>query len=142
MKKSIILLLLACLSACSPQARLSRLISRHPELTTIDTLIIRDTLAIPSVQADTQLKIEQIHDTVYLEKGRLAVWIMKHHDTLYLKGKCKSDTVIKTRVIPVVRIRYMKSGHEMTLIGKIPWLVTGFIFLCILVIVLVLKFVR
>ena len=142
MKKSAILLFVAFLSACSPQARLSRLISRHPELTFIDTLLIRDTLSIPSVQSDTLLCIDSIRDTVFLEKDRLEVFVMKHHDTLYIHGKCKSDTVFKIREIHMVKVRFIKPDNVSGFIGKIPWLAAGFISLCILIIILVYKFVR
>jgi len=61
---------------------------------TIDTLMVRDTLAIPAIEADTVLCTDSIHDTVFLTKGRLEVSVMKYHNTLYIRGKCKSDTLV------------------------------------------------
>lgn len=57
--------IISLLLACSPQKRLNRIVSKHPELAASSktvTVTIQDTIYIPAVQ-DTV----HIHDTVYLQ---------------------------------------------------------------------------
>lgn len=97
------LLSIALLSACTPQKRLSRLITKFPHLVQNDTIIARDTVevVVPSVELDTLFSVKELHDTVTIEKDNLVyrTWIV--NDTVYVSAKC--DTV-KIRVpveIPV-----------------------------------------
>jgi len=103
MKASLLITVVLCLSSCSPEARLGRLLKKHPELRQSDTIVLRDTMISPASEADTQLVWNLIHDTVRVEKDRLVLSLRKVHDTLYLRGKCKSDTVVIRRKIPVTR---------------------------------------
>ena len=54
--------LLLLLTSCSPQWRLEHLLKKHPELTHIDSVIIRDTvrITIPKVRIDTVVDIEEL----------------------------------------------------------------------------------
>jgi hypothetical protein len=138
-KYTFILFSFILLSACSPQRRLERLLERHPELRVQDTLKICDTLRIPGDSADTVLPLGRMRDTIYLEKGRLQILLRKVHDTLVVRGKCKPDTVIIRRQIPVEKIRIVKSSAAFELVRKIPWIVTGFMVVAGLVVFLVLR---
>lgn len=65
MKQFFIIFIISLLVACSPQKRLNRIVSNHPELAASSktvTVTIHDTIYIPAVQ-DTV----HIHDTVYLQ---------------------------------------------------------------------------
>ena len=127
-----LLLLLLLLSSCSPQYRLNRLIALHPELKTPDTIFIRDSLIVPQVQVDTMFDFKTIRDTVVIQKDRLQIKLSKIHDTLFLTGKCKGDTVYINRKIPVEKIKIVKPDYLDNFISKLPWIVIGFICLILL----------
>jgi len=130
--KTISLLLLLLLSSCSPQHRLTRLIALHPELKVPDTIVIRDSLIVPQVRVDTMLDIKTILDTVIIQKDRLQIKLSRIHDTLFVSGKCKGDTVYITRKIPVEKIKIVKADKIDNLISKLPWIVIGLICLILL----------
>ena len=107
MKKILyILVLITLIISCTPQRRLERLLRKHPELTSIDSITIHDTIRVivPEVRVDTIVTLEQLLDTVYLEQEQLKVkvWMDKYHK-VYIQGKC--DTVyidkIVTRKVPI-----------------------------------------
>ncbi|MEI7983470.1 MAG: hypothetical protein WCI71_17600 [Bacteroidota bacterium] len=122
-----LLLVLSVQTGCSPTARLNRLLTRHPELMIPDTIVISDTMTIPQVEADTVYYLDSIHDTIILQKERLEITINRIHDTLYIRGKCKADTVIIRRTIPVEMIKIVKPDKLDNLIAAIPWLISGLI---------------
>jgi hypothetical protein len=101
-----IIALIALVISCTPQRRLERLLRKHPELTSIDSITIHDTIRVivPEVRVDTIVTLEQLYDTVYLEQEQLKVkvWMDKYHK-VYIQGKC--DTVyidkIVTRKVPI-----------------------------------------
>lgn len=127
---------------CSPSARLNRLLSRHPELKISDTLFISDTIIFPHVVLDTLIKLHPVQDTIVMQNDRLEVRIERIHDTLYLRGKCKADTVVLHRVIPVEKIKVIKPDTLDLLIPRIPWLISGLICLLAFLLVFVLKVFR
>ena len=130
---NLILLLILCLTTgCSPTYRLNRLLALHPELKIPDTLIIRDSLIVPQVRVDTMFDIKTILDTVIIQKDRLQIKLSRIHDTLFVTGKCKGDTVYITRKIPVEKIKIVKADKIDNLISKLPWIVIGLIFLILL----------
>ncbi len=137
-----LLLVLSIQTGCSPSARLYRLLTRHPELKISDTIVISDTMTIPQVEADTAFYLDSIHDTIILHKDRLEITLSRIHDTLYIRGKCKADTVIIHRSIPVEKIKIVKSDKLDQLISKIPWIISGLIGLLVLAIVIAMKFFR
>jgi len=122
-----ILMLLIVASSCSPTHRLNRLLALHPELKIPDTILINDTLTTPQYEADTVIHIDSIHDTVIVQKDKLEIKLKRIHDTLYIQGKCKADTVIVQRTIPVEKIKIVRADKLDNLIKAIPWLVSGFI---------------
>ena len=126
-QKILPLAVLILLSACSPSARIARILERHPELTLSDTLLIRDTIPLPSMEADTLLQLEAMKDTVFLRNDRLDIALSSNLKTLYVKGKCKADTIYRTHRVTVEKIRIMKPNRLDALIAKIPWLVVGLI---------------
>jgi len=122
-----ILIFLIVTSGCSPTHRLNRLLALHPELKIPDTILIIDTLTTPQYEADTVIHIDSIHDTVILQKDRLEIKLNRIHDTLYIQGKCKADTVIIQRTIPVEKIKIVRPDKLDNLISALPWFVSGFI---------------
>ncbi len=127
-------LFLIILSSCSPSKRLDRLIERHPGLVIPDTLVIRDTISISRVRADTTLHIDSLFQPVVMEKERLKVEILRLFDTLYVTGTCEADTIIMEKMIPVEKIKLVKSNLMEQLLNKLPWLIAILITLIILLI--------
>ena len=127
-----LLLLLLLFTSCSPSYRLNRLLALHPELKTPDTLLIKDSVIIPQIQADTLFDFKTIRDTVIIEKDRLQIKLSRIHDTLFLTGKCKGDTVYIIRKIPVEKIKIVKPDYLDNFISKLPWIVIGFICMVLL----------
>ena len=125
MKPTLSLLLLLLLTSCSPQYRLNRLIALHPELKTPDTIFIRDSLIVPQVQVDTMFDFKTIRDTVIIQKDRLQIKLSRIHDTLFLTGQCKGDTVYINRKIPVEKVKIVKPDKLDNIISKLPWIVIG-----------------
>jgi hypothetical protein len=132
MKPITVTLFLLLLTSCSPSYRLTRLLALHPELKTPDTLFIKDSVIIPQVRFDTIFDYKTIPDTVIIQKNRLLIKLRKIHDTLFLMGKCKGDTVYITRKIPVEKIKIIKPDRLDNFISKLPWIVIGLICLVLL----------
>ena len=122
---NIFLILLVVFQSCSPQKRLTRLLEHHPELTVADTIKLRDTMVSPMITSDTIIDLRQMTDTVFVEKDRLSVKLFRQHDTLYVEGKCKADTIIRERLIPVEKIKLIQAKPKLTLLCNLCWLITG-----------------
>ena len=125
--KIVLIMILALTGACSPSHRLANLIAAHPELTTVDNLLVKDTIPIPLAEADTCLTVKSMAEPVFITQGRLEMEIGIRHDTIHLKGKCKPDTIIRVRSIPFERIKLIKPNRTDAIIAHIPWLVGGMI---------------
>ena len=102
--KNIVQVILICLiTSCSPQKRLNRLLTKHPELTEMDTLIIRDTVVINSYVHDTTT-IMMFHDTTTVlnnEKVILKYFYDTLRETIYHDVECVGDTVYTEKLVPV-----------------------------------------
>ena len=100
-------MILSLLLACSPAKRFNRLITKHPELLTIDSVVIHDTITIyvPEVHTDTVVTLKELIDTVTLTKDRVTVkaWYVPKEKKVYIKGACAPVYITKviTKKIPV-----------------------------------------
>lgn len=93
------LILFLILQSCTCDYHLSRAIAKCGSIKRVDTLTVRDTITINSVQLDTVVKAS-VGDTVYLEKERLKVkFVRLKGDSFFISGKC--DTVKIDRIIKV-----------------------------------------
>ena len=90
---------LLLLSSCSPQKRLARLVKHHPELMRIDTVTVKDTVTVPSMQADTFFTMRQQFDTIRVNHDSIQLLIVKRHDTIWFSAK--TDTFKITHDIKV-----------------------------------------
>jgi len=136
MKNYIIILLIALiLGACSPQKRLHRLVALHPELVQNDTIRINDTTFIPSIQIDTMVHVNTLHDTVTITKEKLRVQFHRIKDTVYIEAEQKADTVILHKEVPVEKIVYQKPDGK-TNIGVIWFLLGALVVMVVVVLVL------
>ena len=129
--KFIALLALLLLFACSPKTRFTRLIEKHPELLTIDSVSVIDTVRVivPKVEHDTVFSnhffTEIRKDTLVIQKDRLTIEIYHDtiHDSIYVSGKCDTLTIEKIieRKIPVKY--YEKTPKWKQLLNNLIYLV-------------------
>lgn len=85
--------------ACSPQKRFTKLVTKHPELLTTDTVIVKDTIRVivPEVKVDTVVKVNDLLDTIFIEKEQLKVKVWMKGDDVFIEGKC--DTVYVDKIV-------------------------------------------
>ncbi len=112
--------------ACSPKARFTRLIEKHPELLTVDSVTIHDTVrvVVPEVKVDTVVKVNDLLDTIFLEKDQLKVKVWMKGDQVFIEGKC--DTVYVDKIIErKIPIKYYEKTPEwkMLLNNTLPFLI-------------------
>lgn len=123
MKPLYILALL--LVACTPQKRLDRIISRHPELVRTDTITVVDTVYLPG---DTihAARWAFIHDTITVENERQVVRVVRMPtgspcDTakiaLGITGIVKPDSIPYQVKVPCDSVNVTQT------VNKIPWYV-------------------
>ena len=113
MKQLTIILLTLTMIACSPRTRFTRLITKHPELITTDSVTIHDTVrvVVSEVKVDTVVKVNDLLDTIFLEKEQLKVKVWMKGDQVFIEGKC--DTVYVEQIIERrIPVRYYE---------KTPW---------------------
>lgn len=100
MKTLIKLLIVPILgTSCSSEQRLARLIKKHPELVSKDTIFKRDTTIVNGVEHDTVFKSGITRDTVIIKDHQLTIKYFNDGKTTYIKGKC--DTVFVVKEIPI-----------------------------------------
>jgi hypothetical protein len=107
------LLFLLLLASCSPVKRFTRLIEKHPELITTDSITIHDTVrvVVPEVKVDTVVKVNDLLDTIYIEKEQLKVKVWMKGDDVFIEGKC--DTVYIDKIIERrIPVRYYEKTPE------------------------------
>jgi hypothetical protein len=107
------LLIILLLASCSPKARFTRLIEKHPELITTDSITIHDTVrvVVPEVKVDTVVKVNDLLDTIYIEKEQLKVKVWMKGDDVFIEGKC--DTVYIDKIIERrIPVRYYEKTPE------------------------------
>ena len=119
MKNAIFYLLFILLAvACTPQRRFNRLIEKHPELLTMDSIVLRDTLTIeiPAVEFDTIFANTISTDTVIVEKDGVKVKYYNNGKTVYLAGERAGETITKVieRKIPVYIRDKPQKWYEMS----------------------------
>jgi hypothetical protein len=121
------ILLFFTILSCSPVKRFNRLIERHPELITSDTVTLVDTfrVVVPEVKVDTVVSVESLLDTVYLEQERLKVKVWMRGDQVFIQGKC--DTVYVDKIIErKIPVKYYKKeitfSDVMQYIFKSVWI--------------------
>jgi len=97
------IILFSLLISCSPQERLNRLITRHPELSQKDTVIVRDTVVVENYNYDTTTIIRSYDTTTVINNERVV--LKYYYDTLreviYHDVQCLGDTVYIETLVPV-----------------------------------------
>ena len=98
-----IILISLLIIGCSPQKRLNRLITKFPQLTEIDTIIVRDTVVVENYNYDTTTII-RLHDTTTVvnnERLVLKYFYDTLRETIYHEVDCIGDTVYTEKLITV-----------------------------------------
>ena len=91
---------------CSPQKKLNRLISKHPELLQRDTLVVRDTIVIHDYTVDTITSFK-FHDSVtVIDNSKV---ILKYfYDTItreiHHEVECLGKEIITETLVPYDKI--------------------------------------
>ena len=95
--------LLSLLFSCSPQQRLNRLLTRHPQLLERDTIVVIDSVIVENYVRDTTTII-QTHDTTTVINNERVV-LKYFYDTLreviHHEVKCLGDTVYVETLVPI-----------------------------------------
>lgn len=132
MRTAILLLFALAVVSCDPNKKLTRLLTKHPELR--DTVTIYDTVwaVVEYVKADSVF-VPVEGDTVYIERDRLRVkYVDVPGPTVYIEGECLEDTVY-------VPVRYDVPVIQPTeKVEVIPWWVYALGGACLLIAVLAL----
>lgn len=118
------LFIVLVITACSPKTRFTRLVTKHPELLTQDSVVLIDTfrVVVPEVKVDTVVKLNNLLDTVYLQQEQLKVKVWMKGDQVFIEGKC--DTVYVDKIIErKVPVRYYEKTEKF--IDKIKLAVMG-----------------
>lgn len=80
------------------ERKVFKLVTKYPELKQKDTLTIRDSFTIPKIEHDTVVQLKD-QDTLFIDKERLKIRIIRRNDTFQITGKC--DTVFVDRIVEV-----------------------------------------
>ncbi len=131
-----LLILLVILASCSPQARLQHLLAHHPELSTLDSIHIKDTVIIPGMKLDTSFVFTTKFDSVVLQKDKVHLVLKKVHDTLVIHAALERDTIYISKVVPVSKIKVVKESFLTSFKSMLPWFVIALIALIVLVVFL------
>jgi hypothetical protein len=106
-------LLFLFLGSCTPQRRLDRFQRRHPYLFTkeIDTIRLTDTVKvmIPGTELDTFISVQELHDTVFIQKDNMQIKAYIYNDTLFLSAT--TDTIYK-EIVRQIKVPYAKYIHQ------------------------------
>jgi len=107
-KIAILFLLLCFLFSCTPQRRLNRLLTNHPELLEKDTIVVRDTVVVQNYNYDTTTII-RLHDTTTVINNERVV-LKYYYDTLreiiHHDVECLGDTVYIETLVPIEKAVY------------------------------------
>ena len=107
-KIAILFLLLYFLFSCTPQRRLNRLLTNHPELLEKDTIVVRDTVVVQNYNYDTTTII-RTHDTTTVINNERVV-LKYYYDTLreiiHHDVECLGDTVYIETLVPIEKAVY------------------------------------
>ena len=91
------------LFSCTPQRRLNRLLTNHPELLEKDTIIVRDTVVVDNYNYDTTTII-RLHDTTTVINNERVI-LKYYYDTLreiiHHDVECLGDTVYIETLVPI-----------------------------------------
>ena len=129
MKNSILIVLVFFITSCSCNYKLKRLLKNCPELIKGDTLTIRDTIRINSVEKDTLFNY-YTKDTVIIREGRLTMkyFYNSHDSTVYINGRCDTIFRIIETKVPTNQIIQENNKNYFWLFAALLLVIGVFIF--------------
>jgi hypothetical protein len=133
---------LLLLASCSPQRRFTHLIEKYPYLLTTDSVTVHDTIRIvvPEVKVDTVVKVNDLLDTIFIEKDQLKVKVWMKGDDVFIEGKC--DTVYIDKIIERrIPVRYYQKDSQ-TFMDKAKKFVISFFIIFVLLYTLYRIFIK
>jgi hypothetical protein len=96
-------ILISLLFSCSPQERLNRLLTRHPQLLEKDTIVVIDSVIVQNYTRDTTTILE-FHDTTTVINNERVI-LKYFYDTLreviHHEVECLGDTVYIETLVPI-----------------------------------------
>lgn len=114
------LILLLILQSCSCDYHLRKAQEKCGSTIIRDTITVKDTVLINSVQTDTLFK-SKLGDTVYIEKDRLKIkYVRLAGDSVFISGKCDTLKIPVEVKVPVEKIVLKPQGNKW-----MWWLVVG-----------------
>lgn len=105
------LLIVILLASCSALKRHDRIVKNNPHVHTVDSIVLTDTLrvVIPEASVDTIVSIKELRDTIIIKDKQLSGIVYLKGDDVYIKAKCKTDTIEKIIEIKVPVTYYKES---------------------------------
>ena len=131
--KGKIIVLLVMLTGCSAEWHLKKAIKKNPSLIqpsvhTIDTIIIRDSVAF------TDTFVSKTIDTLTIEKEGVKTIVYRNHDVIRIKTIVKPDTISIQKTIRVPQVYYEERFKIPQMVGIGVALLLGLLFLILLLI--------
>ncbi|MGV8130731.1 MAG: hypothetical protein ACP5N7_01350 [Candidatus Pacearchaeota archaeon] len=131
----VIAFIVVLMASCSCEYHLDRVKSKCGITALNDTTVIYDTVIVIGVRKDTVFHYLQ-KDTVIVEKGRLTMkyFYNTKDSTVYLKGDCKTDTIIKT-------IKVKTTSYEVVynIWNTYKWWILGIVILLLILFIIKTK---
>lgn len=131
--KGKVIVLLVMLTGCSAEWHLKKAIKKNPSLIqpsvhTIDTIVIRDSVAF------TDTFVSKTIDTLTIEKEGVKTIVYRNHDVIRIKTIVKPDTIRIQKTIRVPRVYYEERFKIPQMVGIGVSLFLGLLFLILLLI--------
>lgn len=130
--KAKVIVLLVMLTGCSAEWHLKKAIKKNPSLIqpsvhTIDTIVIRDSVAF------TDTFVSKTIDTLTIEKERVKTIVYRNHDVIRIKTIVKPDTIRIQKTIRVPQIYYEERFKIPQMVGIGLALLLALLFLILLI---------
>lgn len=138
-----LLILVVILTSCSAPKRLERLQKNHSYLferkTDTIKVEVKDTVFFDRIQKDTLFHVD--FDTVFIQKEKLKIQLIRENDTIYVDGVCEGDTVYIDKIVNVPYNKFTppEIKEDNTII---KWLIALAIVTFISIVILLLKFIK
>lgn len=130
--KGKVIVLLVMLTGCSAEWHLKKAIKKNPSLIqpsvhTIDTIVIRDSVAF------TDTFVSKTIDTLTIEKEGVKTIVYRNHDVIRIKTIVKPDTIRIQKTIRVPHVYYEERFKIPQMVGIGLALLLALLFLILLI---------
>lgn len=127
MRLLLLIIILIKFSSCDCNYHLERARSKCGIKNLTDTIHKIDTMITKQVDHDTTFFYHQ-RDTVLIKEGKLVMKYFYRDSTVYLRGECVSDTIIK-------QVPFIVNTTELQIdyVDRYKWWLLGFILILVLI---------